>query len=617
MNTMRWATVWVWCLATVGAVGQTNGSFVIGEKDFLLDGKPFVIRAGEMHYPRIPREYWAHRLKMVRAMGLNTVSTYAFWNFHESRPNEFRFTGEADIAEYCRLAQREGLKVIVRPGPYVCAEWDFGGLPWWLLKEPGIQMRTRDERFLAACQRWFEALGKQLGPLQTTKGGPILMVQIENEYGSFGRDKKYLERLRDGLRGAGFEVPLFTSDQVQDLRNGCVTGALTVVNFHQDPAGKFAKLREIQPAGPSMCGEYYAGWFSNWGQPHRPRRVPLEDVEWMLKTQASFTLYMVHGGTSFGFQSGANGPPYWPQVTSYDYGAPISEAGWPTDQYGQLRELVRKYLPASERLPELPASNRVITIPPLELKERAALFENLPEAKKEMRPRNLEAYDQAHGCILYRARLPAGGAEELLLRELGDVAWVFLDGTKLGMVERRLGQRTIKLPGRTNAVTLDILVEAMGRVNYGQQMHDRKGITEKVQLVGGPLPRELTGWEVFNLPLNERDVAQLNFGKAKEDAPTFYRARFNLQATGDTFLDMSKWGKGMVWINGHNLGRFWRIGPQQTLYCPGPWLNRGQNELIALELLGTATPTIQGVKEPVLDRLLPSPPEPGSVPGPK
>ncbi len=589
------------CLRTTAA---GSASFAIGENDFLLDGKPFLIRCGEMHFSRIPPEYWQHRLRMARALGLNTVCAYLFWNIHEPREGQFEFSGWADAAKFCRLAQAEGLKIILRPGPYSCAEWDFGGFPSWLLKTPDIKVRTRDPRYLAACQRYLQAVGQHLAPLQVTRGGPIIMVQVENEYGSYGGDKDYIGVLRDDLKAAGFEVPLFTCDGPSQLKNDTRDDLFCVVNFGSGPEEYFKSLRAVRPTGPLMCGEYYPGWFDSWGKPHHlgaPERI-VKELGWMLEHNASFSIYMVHGGTSFGFTAGANSPPFSPQSTSYDYDAPISEAGWATPKFHALRALFLKHLSPGETLPDVPARNPVVTIPEIQFTEAAALFANLPAAQPSVRPQCMENYDQPHGCILYRTKLPAGPAGRLVIKELHDYGLIFVDRQKLATLDRRRNQNSLALPARPRAVTLDLLVEAFGHVNYGRDIHDRKGVTEKVELIAGTDHQELMNWEVYTLPLNSEDVTNLKFSSGQGGAPAFHRASFELAKPGDTFLDLSTWGKGVVWVNGHNLGRFWSLGPPQTLYCPAPWLKVGRNEIVVLELNGATRLVIAGLAEPILNR---------------
>jgi beta-galactosidase len=591
----------LWCAfpARLGAA-----TFMASTNGFVLDGQPVVLRAGELHYPRIPREYWPHRLRMARAMGLNAVSSYVFWNLHEPEPGQFGFTGQADVADFCRAAQREGLYVILRPGPYICAEWDMGGLPWWLLQKQGSSLRMASPEFAAASQRYLAAVGKELAPLQITRGGPIVLVQVENEAGSSRQAGGQLATLAQTLRSAGFEVPLFTSDQAGDLRSSQVPGVFQAVNIHRDAAEGFARLAQVQPEGPRLCAEFYTGWFSDWGRGYNPSPASLPDLEWMLTNRISFCLYMAHGGTSFGFTSGANGAPYRPDVTSYDYGAPISEAGLPTEQYVRLRELFARHLPAGEKLPDIPPPNPIISVPPMRLTEVAPLFANLPKPRTELAPRWMEYYGQGAGCILYRTKLLRGDAATLLVRGVHDFGQVFLDGARLGTLDRRLNQSQVELPALAEEANLDILVEAMGRVNYGRFLADRKGITEKVQLVRGQgMPEDVLNWEIFNLSMQGTNLAGLKFTKQAAKGPAFYRGHFKLTQLGDTFLDLSRWQKGVVWVNGYNLGRCWNLGPQQTLYCPGPWLKAGENEVVVLELLGTDDPLVAGLVEPVLNRV--------------
>ncbi|MFT3830988.1 MAG: beta-galactosidase [Opitutaceae bacterium] len=586
--------------------------FEIGAHDFLLDGRPLQIRCGELHAPRVPREYWRHRLQMVKAMGLNTVCAYLFWNLHEPRPGEFNWSGEADAAEFCRIAQEEGLWVVLRPGPYACAEWEMGGMPWWLLKHGDIQLRTRDPRFLEATRRYLNEVGRVLAPLQVSRGGPILMVQVENEYGFFAKDSEYMGELRQALLGAGFEVPLFACNPKDHLRDGYRSDLFPVVNFGSDPQGAFKALREILPAGPLMCGEFYPGWFDTWGAPHHTGNTEryLADLGYMLEAGASFSIYMAHGGTTFGFGTGADRP-FKPDTSSYDYDAPISEAGWVTPKFEQTRALMAKHLLPGETLPPPPARNPVVAIAPVAAAERAPLFANLSAPLADATPRTMELYDQAYGCLLYRTTLPPGPAATVQAAAIHDIGQVFLDGRRIGFTDRRSGNYHVALPARDRAATLDILVDAMGRVNFGVEVHDRKGIHGPVTLtVDGQSPAELHGWEVFRLPLDREMLGGLKYERTVTDSsasagPAFWRATVKIGQPGDCFLDMRPWGKGYVWVNGHNLGRYWNIGPQQTMYVPGPWLKVGDNEIVVLDLLGPDRPVVAALAQPILDELRP------------
>jgi len=588
--------------APLSGAEQAKHTFAIGEDHFLLDGQPFQIRCGEVHAARVPREYWRHRLQMARAMGLNTVCAYLFWNMHEPRPGEFNWDGRANAAEFCRIAQEEGLWVLLRPGPYACAEWEMGGFPSWLLKYDDIQLRSRDPRYLEAVKRYMREVGRVLAPLQVTHGGPILMVQVENEYGFYGKDAEYMGELRQVLLDSGFDVPLFACNPMQHLRDGYRPDLFPVVNFGSDPEGGFAALRQILPQGPLMCGEFYPGWFDTWGAPHHTGNTPqyLQDLEYMLNVGGSFSIYMAHGGTTFGFWTGADRP-FKPDTSSYDYDAPISEAGWTTDKFYQTRDLFARYLLPGETIPEPPSRNPVISIAPVEVNRFAPIFDNLPEPLEVEVPRNLEAYDQRFGCILYRKVLPAGPAATLRADAIHDIGQVFLNGKRIGFTDRRSQNYQVQLPAREDDATLDILVEAMGRVNFGPEVKDRKGIHPPVTLGG----EELTGWRIYKLPLDATMLRSLDYTTERPEGPAFYRTTVQVETPGDCFLDMRPWGKGFAWVNGHNLGRYWNIGPQQTMYVPGPWLKEGENEIIVLDLLGPEKSVVAALQTPILDQLRP------------
>jgi beta-galactosidase len=583
---------------------KTPHTFVIGTNDFLLDGQRLQIRCGEIHAARVPKEYWRQRLQMAKAMGLNTVCAYLFWNLHEPKPGEFVWSGQADDAEFCHIAQEEGLWVILRPGPYSCAEWEMGGTPWWLLKNDDIKLRTRDPHYLDAAKSYLKEVGRVLSPLQITHGGPIIMAQVENEYGFFGKDAGYVDELRKALANAGFDVPLFECNPPHVMTNGMLTNLFQAANFGSDPATNFQKLRKLQPSGPLICSEFYPGWFDTWGQPHHYGKTGryLADLEYMLSHDASFSIYMAHGGTTFGLWSGCDRP-FKPDTSSYDYDAPISEAGWATPKFFQTRELFAKYLLPGEKLPDPPAQNPVITFASVELKQAAPLFDNLHVAIKDETPRNMEAYDQGYGCILYRTKIPAGGAATLEAAAIHDFGFVFLDGRRVGILDRRSARASILLPERKQDSQLDILVEPMGRINFGPEMADRKGLIAPVKLGG----KVLKGWEIFNLRLDDQMLAGLNFTGAEPgtNAPAFWRGTFQLEKAGDTFLDLRGWGKGDLWVNGHCLGRFWNIGPTQTAYMPGCWLQAGVNEITILDYIGPQSAEIAGLGKPILDELHP------------
>ncbi len=593
------------------AAETSSHTFRIGQEDFLLDGKPLQIRCGEIHFARVPRAYWQHRLKMCKAMGLNTVCAYLFWNFHERQPGEFNWTDRADAAEFCRMAQQEGLWVILRPGPYVCAEWEMGGLPWWLLKEEGIQLRSRDPRFMDAARRYLKEVGRVLAPLQVTRGGPILMVQAENEYGFYGTDKQYMQDIRKALTESGFEVPTFACNPVQHIAEIYDDQLFYVVNFGSNPREGFKALRNVMPTGPLKCGEYYSGWFDTWGKPHHKGNNEryFADLEYMLTANASFSIYMAHGGTTFGLWAGADRP-FKPDTSSYDYDAPISEAGWITKKYLETRKLMARHLSPEEDLPDPPDPIGVIEIPQIRFSSRARLFDSAANPITDSSPRNFEEYDIAKGCALYRTRLRSGPAAVLSFGAVNDAGWVYLDGKQVGVFDRRKRIFEVELPEVRSEARLEILVEAMGRINFGQEIHDRKGLTGPVSLSGTGGPSRLVDpWEVYGFPMDQELLSRLSFKQDSEnssDGPAFWQSSFEIDEVGDTFLDLRTWGKGIVWVNGRCLGRFWNIGPTQTLYLPGAWLKEGMNTITVLDLIGPEEPQISGLRKPILDQLRPS-----------
>lgn len=586
-------------------------NFTIGKSTFLLNGKPFTVKAAELHYTRIPAPYWEHRIEMCKALGMNTICLYVFWNIHEQTEGQFDFTGQNDIAAFCRLAQKHGMYVIVRPGPYVCAEWEMGGLPWWLLKKKDIVLRTLDPYFMERTAIFMKEVGKQLAPLQITRGGNIIMVQVENEYGAYAVDKPYVSAIRDIVKSAGFtEVPLFQCDWSSTFDRNGLDDLLWTINFGTGAniEQQFKRLKEARPETPLMCSEFWSGWFDHWGRKHetRPAKSMVQGIKDMLDRNISFSLYMAHGGTTFGHWGGANNPSYSAMCSSYDYDAPISEPGWTTDKYFQLRDLLKNYLPAGEQLPEIPEAFPVIEIPEVEFTQVASLFSNLPEAKESMDIQPMEAFDQGWGTILYRTTLqePVENGTTMKITEVHDWAQVFADGKLLARLDRRRGEFALQLPVLKKGTRIDILVEAMGRVNFDESIHDRKGITEKVELVRGKQSAKLKNWTVYSFPVDYSFVQDKRYKNGTaQTMPAYYRTTFRLDKVGDTFLDMSTWGKGMIWVNGLAIGRFWEIGPQQTLFMPGCWLKEGENEVIVLDLKGPEKASIRGLKKPILDWL--------------
>lgn len=586
----------------VGAKPTPRHSIRIEHGQFVLDGQTLQIISGEMHYARIPRAYWRDRLRKVRAMGLNTISTYVFWNLHEPKPGLYDFHGQLDVAEFVREAHQEGLYVILRAGPYVCSEWDLGGLPAWLLADPNMKLRSGEESFLRPASEWMTRLGRELAPLQVTRGGPIIAVQVENEYGSFGSDHVYMSRIRDMIRGAGFrDVILYTADGAIQLPNGTLPDLPAVVNFGPGEArSSFAALKAFRPQGPFMNGEYWDGWFDHWGAPHHVTDVKqqADELDWMLSQGYSLNLYMFEGGTSFGFMAGANYErAYEPDTTSYDYDAPLDEAGRPTKKYFAFRDVILRHL-HNPKLPLLPAPTRIIAIPKFTLPESAPLWTNLGRGIASEQPKAMESLGQSYGYILYRTRVKGPAKGDLAIDKVHDYAKIFLNQRLAGTLDRRLNQNELHIEVPPGENTLDILVENTGRINFGPKLRDdRKGITHSVSFAG----RELTGWEIFPLPMN--DPASLHLTSGAVNGPAFYRGFFDVDSVGDTFLDTRGLGKGAVWVNGHNLGRFWKIGPQQTLYLPGAWLRKGRNEVIVFEMDSNTRPSLEGLREPVLNEL--------------
>jgi hypothetical protein len=585
-------------LASAACLGAAERhTFALAGDDFLLDGKPFQIISGEMHPARIPDAYWRQRIRMAKAMGCNTVAVYVFWNYHETAEGRFDFTtGSHDIARFMRICQEEGLWVLLRPGPYVCAEWDFGGLPPYLLRIPDLKVRCLDPRYMAAAERYIRALARVVKPLQASEGGPILMVQIENEYGSYGNDRNYLERLRKVWQEAGIHTPFYTADGATTtmLEAGTLPGAAVGLDPGTSNA-QFDLARRMNPGVPVFASEIYPGWLTHWGEPwQRPDIGPvLKQLQTLLDNHRSFNLYLVHGGTNFGFTAGANsgGKGYEPDVTSYDYDAPVNEQGRATAKYQALRELLGRYQVGGAALPEIPAPIPAIAVPPVAMRAYASIWGNLPAPVASVQPRPMETFGQYHGLMVYETTLVGQKSGALLITELHDYATVFVDGHYIGKLDRRAGEQTIALPRTQNAnPVLTILVEAMGRINFAQSMIDRKGITDRVTLGG----MTLMNWRVYPLPLDDDFIARLPEGKVDERPGVFFRGSFDLTEPADTFLDLSGYRKGIVWVNGHNLGRYWDIGPQKRLYCPAPWLRAGRNEIVVLDLHQLEPATVAG-----------------------
>ena len=578
------------------------GDFTVGNKTFLLNGEPFVVKAAEVHYPRIPQAYWDHRIKMCKALGMNTLCIYVFWNIHEQREGQFDFTGNNDVAEFCRLAQKNGMYVIVRPGPYVCAEWEMGGLPWWLLKKKDIRLREQDPYFMERVKIFEKKVGEQLAPLTIQNGGPIIMVQVENEYGSYGENKPYISEIRDCLRGIyGDKLALFQCDWSSNFEKNGLDDLVWTMNFGTGANidHEFARLKKLRPNAPLMCSEFWSGWFDKWGANHetRPAKDMVDGMDEMLSKGISFSLYMTHGGTSFGHWAGSNSPGFAPDVTSYDYDAPINEYGGTTEKFFQLRKMMQKY--SDKPLPAIPARPaNMINIPAFELRERADILLGADSLVMNSPLRTMEELNQGWGSMVYVTTLPEIDSPSVLtLNDCHDFAQVFIDTTYVGKIDRVRNEKSLLLPAVKKGQELKILIEAMGRINFGRAIKDYKGITESVTLStdrdGHELIWNLKRWNIFTIP-DSYDAAKKALDTANRDSLTkmmfkgsgYYRGYFNLKKVGDTFLNMEAFGKGQVYVNGHAVGRFWSIGPQQTLYVPGCWLKKGKNEVIVLDVVG-------------------------------
>jgi len=583
--------------AAAASAGSGGTSFQVSGGEFLLDGKPFQMMSGELHPQRIPREYWKTRLAQVRAMGLNTVSLYVFWNALESQQGVWDFTGSNDIAAFIREAQAAGLYVFLRPGPYACAEWDFGGLPAWLLRIPDIKVRCRDNRYMAAVRDYVRMLAANIRDLQISNGGPVLLLQIENEYGSYGNDREYLSQLASLWRSEGITVPFSTADGATPamLEAGTLPGAAIGLDPGTEPK-HFAEARKISNDVPVFCSELYPGWLTHWGEPWAKGDSAefLRSLRWLVDNRKSFSLYVAHGGTNFGFTAGANySDHYEPTMTSYDYDAPISESGELRPLYYAIRNLLAKHQDAE--LPAPPAVAPAIAVAPVRFEARALLFDSLPPPVRSAQPRPMEMLGQTSGFVLYATTLVGHRSGTLAVTDLHDYATVFVDGRYVGAMDRRLNQQSLEIPAATPpASRLEILVEAMGRINYGQRLVDRKGITDRVTLNG----MTLMNWEMTPLPMGSSDLGRLSFrpGPAPARPSVFFRGTFDIPATGDTFLDLSGWEKGVVWVNGKNLGRYWKIGPQQRLFLPGAWLRIGRNEIIVFDLHRTEPADVRGFR---------------------
>ena len=618
------------------------GTFTIGDKTFLLNGQPFVVKAAEVHYPRIPRPYWEHRIQMCKALGMNAVCIYIFWNIHEQQEGQFNFTDNNDVAEFCRIAQKNGMYVIVRPGPYVCAEWEMGGLPWWLLKKKDIKLRERDPYFMERVKIFEQKVGEQLKPLTIQNGGPIIMMQVENEYGSYGEDKPYVSEIRDCLRGIyGKELELFQCDWSSNFEKNGLDDLTWTMNFGTGANidQQFRRLGELRPNAPKMCSEFWSGWFDKWGARHetRPAKDMVDGMDEMLSKGISFSLYMTHGGTSFGHWAGANSPGFAPDVTSYDYDAPINEWGLATPKFWELRKMMEKYNDG-KKMPAVPkAPMPIITVPKFELTEFVPLLSAMTKPVNGV-IKSFEEMDMGWGTMMYSTRLPEITSQSVLSGEFHDFAQVFIDKKYIGKIDRVKNEKSLTIPAVKKGAELIIIVEGMGRINFGRAIKDFKGIVGNVTLTTetDDVEMMLTPKQWMNVAIpDDYETAvkaldmvkgvndQVTAGKVKGSVPAlaltqgyegskklgdimkagYHRGYFDLKKVGDTFLNFETWGKGQVWVNGHAMGRIWSIGPQQTLYVPGCWLKKGKNEVIVLDIVGPTERVVWGQAEPELNKL--------------
>lgn len=578
--------------------------FAIGEHDFLLDGKPFRILSGAIHYFRVHPDHWADRIHKARLMGLNTIETYVAWNEHAPQRDEFGVTGRLDLARFLDLIAAEGMHAIVRPGPFICAEWDNGGLPAWLLRDPSVGVRRNEPAYLAAVTEYFAHLLPIVRTRQVDQGGPVILVQIENEYGAYGRDKDYLRALVDLTRAAGITVPLTTIDQPTDqmLEDGSLPGLHKTGSFGSRATERLATLRRHQPTGPLMCAEFWNGWFDHWGAHHHTTSVTesARELDDLLAAGASVSLYMFHGGTNFAFTNGANDKGvFQPTVTSYDYDAPLSENGAATAKFYAFREVIARYAPVPD---ELPTPNEAAREFEVTLDGRVSLWDAADRlgdwAATDTVP-TMDSRNHFRGFALYRTAMDESVERVLSFAEVRDRAQVFLDQAPVGVLQRDHHHRSMTLPAGPGR--LDILVEDQGRVNYGPRIGEHKGLIGPARLGD----RELRDWQMLPLNLERLAVTHDLFEPEALQGgelvgPAFARGHFTVTSRQDLFLSTRGWGKGQVWINGENLGRYWSRGPTTTLYVPGPILHDGENEIIVFELHSTPTAVARFVASPDL-----------------
>lgn len=566
-----------------------SSTFAVGEQDFLLAGRPHRIIAGALHYFRVHPEQWRDRIHKGRLMGLNTIETYVPWNEHAPAEGRFDAAGGLDLAGFLREVQAEGMHAIVRPGPYICAEFDGGGLPAWLLADPAVQVRSREPRYLSAVSAYLRQVLEIVAPLQIDRGGPVILMQVENEYGAYGDDHEYLRALTAVFREAGITVPLTTVDQPEPgmLAAGTIPELLATASFGSRAAERLAALRSVQPSGPLMCGEFWCGWFDHWGGGHHTTSAAeaARELDAVLASGASVNIYLLHGGTNFGLTSGADDKGvYRPTVTSYDYDAPLDEAGRPTEKFWAFRDVIASYAPVPEIAgPDAAGTARAaFVVPPPAPLECVGSLDALVDGKwsEHEEPPTMDELGIARGFARYRHELAAGDAPvTLVFAEVRDRAWVSLDGVPVGVLAREHHERALTLPRGTG--TLDVLVEDEGRVNYGPRIGEAKGLIGPVRVGGAPL----TGWQASPVPWEAlADAAAAASASPLPVGAAVHRAAVELDAPTDLSLSTAGLGKGIVWMNGFCLGRYWRSGPQRSLYVPAPVLRAGRNDIVVLEL---------------------------------
>ncbi len=556
--------------------------FRIEKNQFVCDGKPVKLISGAVHYFRNMPDTWDDIFDKMRAMGLNCVETYTAWNMHEPQSGEFCFSGRLNIAEFIRKAQDKGLMVIVRPGPYICAEWEFGGLPWWLQNEENMEIRCMNDTYIKYFDRYLDRLFDEIRPLLCTNGGPVIMLQCENEYGYYGDDKEYLSYLRDGYIRRGIDVPLFTSDGCAEgeLLDGSIEGCISTLNFGSDVEGRFAVHDRLYPDMPKMCMEMWNGWFDAWGD-NKHHTTSAEEyaktVEDMLK-RGSVNMYMFIGGTNFGFTNGANHyEKFAPDVTSYDYDALLTECGDITPKYMAIRQVISNFI--DYELPPVPKNRKKYAYGRVELTQSASLFDNLQRLSSPQSsnvPMPMESYGLGYGYILYETRLNRDYKNAVLSFEsLGDRAQIYVEDRLQGIVYVNDSELSLKINAK-GGERLYILVENMGRTNFGSKMMRKKGIAGRL-LIDGKIH---FNWKAYPLEMN--NLEKLDFG-TKELREGFFKGSFYVDSTADTFLRTDNFTKGFVTVNGFNVGRYWEIGPQKTLYIPASLLNKGENEIVIFE----------------------------------